>query len=56
MIPEVIFRAELPLDCNGWGGHCEIQKRGKKYSVQFGDKVDPAIGKNHTSFHYQTLN
>jgi hypothetical protein len=55
MIPEIIFRATLPMDKNGWGGFCEIQKRGKKYRVQFGDKIDPSIGKNHTGFHYQTM-
>ena len=53
--PEIIFRVVLPMDENGWGGQCEIQKRGKKYRVQYGDKIDPSIGKNHTYFHYQSM-
>ncbi len=55
MISETIFKAVLPIDSNGWGGPCEIQKHGKKYRVKFGDKVDPSIGKNHTYFHYQSM-
>lgn len=52
--PELIFRAVLPVDCNGWGGNCEIQKHGKKYRIKWGDKTE-IIGKNGVHFQYQIM-
>jgi hypothetical protein len=51
---ETIFKAILPVDCNGWGGVCEIQKHGRKYHIQYGDKIG-IEGKNRTYFLYQSM-
>lgn len=54
LIPETIFKAVLPVDYNGWGGNCEIQKRGKKFRIQWGEKIE-SVGKNGVHFQYQIM-